>query len=545
MTLTQCEQPQGYVLESGDCNDNDATINPNTLWYLDNDSDGFGNPDVNLALTQCDQPLGYVFNNLDCDDNDSFINPNTIWYVDADNDGFGSVSMTLTQCEQPQGYVLQSGDCNDNDASINPVETEICFDGIDNNCDGSLFEGCAPIAIQITSSTCGGTNQGLNNSIQSSQVNLGEGFVVGYRFEVTNTETGEVRTIDRNVHHFKLTMFGDNFYNYGTTYTIRVAAIVNGEVQPYNGTTCSITTTTVGNTSIVASQCGTSLATMASSITAVAVNPSPSKYRFRVARADAPTTFYYIERTVPNFNLTMVGGLPLTFDTEYLVAVQIRVKLSGFESWSQWSTASCSVFTPAAPITALIEADCQFEATSTTDVIHAIEVPGATMYRFLLLAFDFDANDEMIVVYEQFVDTPNPYFTLSMFTGILSGVNYSVSVSAQLLGTFIPYGKECSVTYEEAVPMMRTTKDAITSNVFKASANTNPFKDSFNLDIKGNQTAPVQVTVYDMMGRLLENKTITVDQANNTNIGSNYPTGVYNVVITQGDEIRTLRVVKQ
>jgi hypothetical protein len=44
---------------------------------------------------------------------------------DADNDGF-----------------LIGPDCNDTDPSINPSVPEQCDDGVDNNCDAQIDEGC-------------------------------------------------------------------------------------------------------------------------------------------------------------------------------------------------------------------------------------------------------------------------------------------------------------------------------------------------------------------------------------------------------------------
>ena len=46
--------------------------------------------------------------------------------VDADEDGF-----------------LESVDCDDDDPEVNPAAIELC-DGIDNDCDGSVDETCAP-----------------------------------------------------------------------------------------------------------------------------------------------------------------------------------------------------------------------------------------------------------------------------------------------------------------------------------------------------------------------------------------------------------------
>ncbi len=39
------------------------------------------------------------------------------------------------------GYCIIDGDCNDNDPSIHPYALEVC-DGVDNNCDGTVDEGC-------------------------------------------------------------------------------------------------------------------------------------------------------------------------------------------------------------------------------------------------------------------------------------------------------------------------------------------------------------------------------------------------------------------
>ena len=124
----------GYVRKTnqlpGDCDDNDPAVNPQTVWVLDADGDGYytGSP-----VTSCTIPgTGYVIKTNqqagDCDDNNISINPATVWYKDSDNDGYSDGS-TVTQCTRPTGGKLASelmatsGDCNDNDAAINPTTT--------------------------------------------------------------------------------------------------------------------------------------------------------------------------------------------------------------------------------------------------------------------------------------------------------------------------------------------------------------------------------------------------------------------------------------
>lgn len=388
-----------------------------------------------------------------------------------------------------------------------------------------------PVIVNISSNVCGGINHGLNNQIQATSVTVPGYTTTGYQFEVTNTATGEVSIVFSSQSHFKLTDASN--YAYGTTFTIRVAAVLNGQVQGYFGNTCSLTTTTVRTTKVITSQCGATLVFVNSVINANSV-PSTNLYRFRVALASAPLVTYLIERPVPNFRLTDVVGLPIQYETEYLVDVQVRVKLAGFEAWSQYGD-RCSVFTPEAPVTSLVASQCEdYAVPSTTSPINAIAFPGATTYRFRLTGYD-EFGD---INYSQTVDSATPSFTLSMFSGLVPGSTYTVGVAMEVFGVFTDFGKDCTII----VPLI--TKQTVVEP-FKATAYPNPFAANFMLDVKTTSTSVIAIKVYDMVGRLVEQKSVAVTELENSPIGNNYPSGVYNVVVTQDETVQTVRVVKR
>ncbi len=95
------------------------TINSAIQYFADADGDGYGNPLVSLMA--CSQPAGYVTNSTDCNDNDATVHALHLYYVDADGDGYGSTT-TAMLCSNtaPPGYSSNNLDCNDNDPSINP-----------------------------------------------------------------------------------------------------------------------------------------------------------------------------------------------------------------------------------------------------------------------------------------------------------------------------------------------------------------------------------------------------------------------------------------
>ncbi|MBM76167.1 MAG: hypothetical protein CMK59_12260, partial [Proteobacteria bacterium] len=184
-----CGQPQGYSLLFGDCNDNNEELAPDhdelcsdgkdnncdgqidedtaidaLIWYADGDGDLHGDPLVTTMA--CTQPEGFVNNTDDCDDNNNLISPDApeicngldddcsgfpeddpaqpesaadaiSWFLDSDSDGFGDSTQSTLSCEQPEQHVALDGDCNDQDNTINPDATEIC-DEADNNCNGQV-----------------------------------------------------------------------------------------------------------------------------------------------------------------------------------------------------------------------------------------------------------------------------------------------------------------------------------------------------------------------------------------------------------------------
>jgi len=73
----------------------------------------------------------------------------------------------------------------------------------------------------------------------------------------------------------------------------------------------------------------------------------------------------------------------------------------------------------------------------------------------------------------------------------------------------------------------------------------NPFADNVSIDVKTASAEKVNVKVYDMTGRLLEVLDTDVSEVNTLQIGDRYPSGVYNVVVSQGDEVKTLRMIKR
>ncbi len=133
-------------------------------WYVDKDGDGFGTQ-LLASKCLCGAQTGYAKSAGDCNDNDAAINPGateicngkddncdgikdpkktvdcTMYYADGDGDGYGVTSLSQCACTADALFkATLAGDCNDGNFAIHPGATEIC-NQVDDNCDGATDEG--------------------------------------------------------------------------------------------------------------------------------------------------------------------------------------------------------------------------------------------------------------------------------------------------------------------------------------------------------------------------------------------------------------------
>lgn len=165
LTRQSCTEVPTFANKGGDCDEEDTTIHPDAETVcgedLDRDCDG-----VRESVDQDRDGSPWC---ADCNDFDPSISPLVIercneqdddcdgqideagatlalWYPDVDGDGYGDEDAGVEACDRPQAnYTLQAGDCDDGDSEVRPGGTEVCGDGLDNDCDGSpgacRFEG--------------------------------------------------------------------------------------------------------------------------------------------------------------------------------------------------------------------------------------------------------------------------------------------------------------------------------------------------------------------------------------------------------------------
>jgi hypothetical protein len=104
----------------------------------------------------------------------------------------------------------------------------------------------------------------------------------------------------------------------------------------------------------------------------------------------------------------------------------------------------------------------------------------------------------------------------------------------------VAYTNAVSVYYKTCALLKETI-----ATPFSAVVYPNPYNDNFQLKITSSSTIPLTIVIYDMTGRLIEKEQVTVQEINDQILGTQLPSGIYTVLISQDSVTQTLRVVKR
>jgi hypothetical protein len=451
------------------------------------------------------------------------VTESTTYYADSDLDGYGDLNNPIQLCEVIAGWVLDSTDCDDNNAAVNPAATEIGYNLLDDDCDGSIDEGFPPKFTAIQSAMCNTTLAAIDTPLVASLVAGAQ----GYRWQITTMtgpNAGQVQLLTTGLRTMKLTQLPS--YAFNTQYKVELAVRYAGFWQPFMASNCTVTTPSATTT---LTTCGKTLGMMSDVIYADIV-PFATGYRFRITDPLNALNTQVIDRPIREFRMTMITDFIVPFGKVYNVEVAVRNTDGSYLPYG----GVCTVTTPAFPTTSLVDSQCGNYAVPASDTqLYATAYTGAIAYVFQLSGGDLPSPIE--------ITNDLRTFTLDDFAGLLTpGTTYNVNVrmifnASDPAG---PYGPACSIVTPGAA------RQSLVKGAFDAIAYPNPFVDNVNIDVSTASNEDINIKVYDMTGRLLEDESVKAGNAI-APIGSDFPTGVYNVIVTQGNDSKTLRVIKR
>jgi hypothetical protein len=153
------------------------------------------------------------------------------------------------------------------------------------------------------------------------------------------------------------------------------------------------------------------------------------------------------------------------------------------------------------------------------------------------------------------VDNPGTVndFNLDIFPAgfILPNTTYTFELAAHDPdGTNSPYFATCTFsTASYALRMANTDSDLAVARelgqeLFEAQAYPNPSTSSFTLNVQTFGKEKINMSVYNKFGQLIENKTLASDFPSQ-DLGAAFDKGFYTVILTQGDSVKKIKLIKQ
>ena len=143
-----------------------------------------------------------------------------------------------------------------------------------------------------------------------------------------------------------------------------------------------------------------------------------------------------------------------------------------------------------------------------------------------------------------FADIAEATGTSYTVTNPAIGANYFRAKFTNSCGVSV-FGLAITVYYKECASTKGIETAVTGTTPFSVVSYPNPFTNNFNINVTSTSSENVEMRVYDMIGKLIETRQFSTTEMDNQEVGSSYPAGIYNVIVTQGEEMKTLRVIKK
>jgi hypothetical protein len=122
-----------------------------------------------------------------------------------------------------------------------------------------------------------------------------------------------------------------------------------------------------------------------------------------------------------------------------------------------------------------------------------------------------------------------------------AGANYYRAKFTNSCGVFV-YSNPITVYYKDCSPVAKIMSSVIAKIPFDVVVYPNPSSSNFNLDITTSSAENVEVKVYDVLGRLIDEQNT---KEPTLKIGANYQSGTYILKVSQGENQKILQMIKK
>ena len=577
---------------------------PNSNWYVDTDGDGFG---AGTVTNTCTQPVGYVANNIDCNNAVASINPGVFevcnglddncnlladdgltffnFYADTDGDGFGAGTAT-NACAQPFGYVSSNTDCNNTNVAVNPAAIEICENAVDDNCNGTIDEGCLTQGENPNGATsmstsiwpnCSAVNGTLVNAIASAsaQTICLTGEDMWHQFVATSEGISIVVNSTSNDILIELQtaagvlvaqenavagLGGEILNHYGLT----TGQVYKVGVRNYNSALGA------GTYSICAKMLkrgacdyGPGPYTLCQYFKATWAGATGTTYTFTFTGLTGPAAGNVYTRTQNSDICILSSVLPtLPYGSTYNVLITNTYTINNAagvaENISVPALSPCSMITIAQPVTALRTSDrCTSGPRFRGAVIASLPwVCGATNWRWEFTELNAQSQPVGLPIAVNRGAASN-YINLGTIFQLQYGKTYSVRTAPvfSYTGANYQWGTPFCMSIIGTAGMIadgsQANQQALrmeTTNEVNMSLYPNPSNGTdVNMNLSGITSENVQIRVVDAMGRQVWSNRYSVNGVLNTNITFERPlaNGLYFVEAIYNGELQTQRMMVQ